>query len=320
MTAIRRDMPPIRGVVHAAMELDDALLGDLDGARVARVLAPKLGGAINLDRLTRTDPVELFILYSSATSVFGAPGQGSYVAANMSLEGVARRRHGEGLPALVIGWGPIADAGYLARNEDARDALARRLAANSLAASEALDALPALWSSGEISIAYASVRWDAAQRMLPTLASPTFADVVGARVDGADCDLREKLAALGPEERKDLILSVLIEEVTRILSTAGSGLDPHRSVAELGMDSLMAVELRLALEGRLGVNLPMLSLSQQTSLAMIAANIARGLSAPTDHAPEIAAAVQRYETADPEAIRQSPKSADAAGTETTVSP
>ncbi len=320
LTAIRRDMPPIRGVVHAAMELDDALLGDLDGARVARVLAPKLGGAINLDRLTRTDPVELFILYSSATSVFGAPGQGSYVAANMSLEGVARRRHGEGLPALVIGWGPIADAGYLARNEDARDALARRLAANSLAASEALDALPALWSSGEISIAYASVRWDAAQRMLPTLASPTFADVVGARVDGADCDLREKLAALGPEERKDLILSVLIEEVTRILSTAGSGLDPHRSVAELGMDSLMAVELRLALEGRLGVNLPMLSLSQQTSLAMIAANIARGLSAPTDHAPEIAAAVQRYETADPEAIRQSPKSADAAGTETTVSP
>jgi phthiocerol/phenolphthiocerol synthesis type-I polyketide synthase C len=307
LTSIRRDMAPLKGVIHAAMQLDDALLGDLDGARVTRVLAPKLGGAVNLDQLTRPDPIELFLLYSSATTVFGAPGQGSYVAANAALEGVARRRRAEGLPALVVGWGPIGDAGYLARNEETREALARRLAANPLPAAEALDALPALWASGEVAVAYASVRWDAAQRMLPSLTSATFAEVVSARLDNADGDLREKLGSLGDEERKELILSVLVEEVTRILSTAAGGLDPHRSVAELGMDSLMAVELRLALEGRFGVNLPMLSLSQQTSLAMIAANLARGLATTADTTPEIATAAQRYESADPDALRQSPK-------------
>ena len=307
LAAIRRDMAPLKGVIHAAMQLDDALLGDLDAERVARVLAPKLGGAVNLDQLTRRDPIELFLLYSSATTVFGAPGQGSYVAANAALEGVARRRRAEGLPALVVGWGPIGDVGYLARNEETREALARRLAANPLPAAEALDALPALWSSGEVAVAYASVRWDTAQRMLPSLASATFAEVVSARLDKADGDLREKLASLPEEERKELILSVLVEEVTRILSTSAGGLDPHRSVAELGMDSLMAVELRLALEGRFGVNLPMLSLSQQTSLAMIAANLARGLQTAADTAPEIATAAQRYESADPDALRQSPQ-------------
>ncbi len=320
LAAIRRDMAPLKGVIHAAMQLDDALLGDLDGARVTRVLAPKLGGAVNLDQLTRRDPIELFLLYSSATTVFGAPGQGSYVAANAALEGVVRRRRAEGLPALVVGWGPISDAGYLARNEETREALARRLAANPLPAAEALDALPALWSSGEVAVAYASVRWDAAQRMLPSLASTTFAEVVGARLDKVDGDLREKLASLPDEERKELILSVLVEEVTRILSTSAGGLDPHRSVAELGMDSLMAVELRLALEGRFGVNLPMLSLSQQTSLAMIAANLARGLATTAETAPEIATAAQRYESADPDALRQAPKPLEVGSIGTVTTP
>lgn len=320
LATIRRDMPPLRGVVHAAMTVDDALLKDLDGERLARVLTPKLGGALNLDRRTRNDPIEMFILYSSATSVFGAPGQGSYVAANNALEGIARRRRADGLPALVIGWGPIADAGYLARNDETREALARRLAANPMPAAEALDALPALLSSGEMSVAYASVRWDAAQRILPTLTSPTFAEVAGARADGDGGDLREKLAAMSPDERKELILAVLIEEVTRILSTSAGALDPHRSVAELGMDSLMAVELRLALEGRLGVNLPMLSLSQQTSLAMIAANLARGVSSASDTAPEIVAAAQRYETSDLDAIRQSPKQPATDSAERVVAP
>jgi NADPH:quinone reductase-like Zn-dependent oxidoreductase/acyl carrier protein len=303
LAAIRRDMKPLRGIVHAAMQLDDALLGDLDFDRTMRVLAPKLGGALHLDRLTRDDPIELFILYSSATTVLGAPGQGSYVAANLALEGVARRRRAAGLPAFVVGWGPIGDAGYLARNEGARDALARRLAANPISAAEALDALPALYASGEIAVAFASVRWDTAQRLLPALASPTFTEIADARFAGAESNLRERLAELPPEERKDLVLTVLMEEVTRILSTSAEALDAHRPVSELGMDSLMAVELRLALEGRLGVSLPMLSLSQQTSLAMIATRLAASVSSPADAGRDVAAAAQRYETADPDALR-----------------
>jgi NADPH:quinone reductase-like Zn-dependent oxidoreductase/acyl carrier protein len=301
LDTIRREMAPLVGVFHAAMEIDDGLVGTLDGARLSRVLAPKLGGAVHLDTLTRQDPIELFILYSSATTILGAPGQAAYVAANAALEGVVRRRRFDGLPGLAVGWGLLDDVGYLARSDEKRDALSRRLAANVLPAREALDALPGLWNSGEIAVAYASVRWDAARRLLPTLTSPTFADLASAGVDDSTGDLHEKLKAASADERKDIVLAVLVEEMARILAST-SDIDLHRSVAELGMDSLMAVELRLALERRLGVALPILSLSQQSSLAMIAADLARRLSTESDPRPEIATAALRYETADPGAI------------------
>lgn len=228
--------------------------------------------------------------------MLGAPGQGNYVAANSALEGLARQRRAADLPAFAIGWGPIEDAGYLARHAETRDVLARRLAANPMTALEALDALPELMAGGETSVAFASVRWDAARRMLPVLGAPVFQNVVDARIETGESDLRERLAALPPEECKALLLGVLREEIARILSSAAETLDADRPVAELGMDSLMAVELRLALEQRIGVNLPMFSLSPQTSLAQIAARLARDMAAPgaTD---AVTLAVERYESA-----------------------
>ena len=292
---IRSSMPPLTGVVHAAMTLDDGLLDTLDSARYAKVLTPKLGGALALDLLTRNDPISLFLLYSSATTVLGAPGQGSYVTANFAMEGVARRRRAASLPAFVVGWGPIADAGYLARNVEARDMLARRLAAQPMPAAEALDALPALIAGGEVSVAYAQVRWETAHRMLPVLSAPTFAGVAGAPQEAGESELRDRLATLPPEECKAALLGVLTQEVARILSCAADGIDPNRPVAELGMDSLMAVEMRLGLEARIGVNLPMFSLSPQTSLTMIAARIARDLATPGAPMDDVAMTAQRYE-------------------------
>jgi len=192
---IRKSKKPIKGVVHAAMVVDDALVTDLGADQLGRVLAPKLGGAEHLDRLTRKDPIELFIMYSSATTLLGAPGQASYVAANTGLETLARRRHAEGLPALAVAWGPISDAGYLARSQAVGDNLARRLGAVPLSASASLDALPALLASGQPMIAFAEVNWSAAKRALPTLATPMFAGLVAkSSGDGADVDLRDRLA------------------------------------------------------------------------------------------------------------------------------
>src|SRR5262249_59765093 len=90
--------PPLRGVVHAASAIADALASELDEAGIAALLRPKLGGAVALDQLTRDDPIELFLLFSSATTILGAPGQGVYVAANLALEAMARHRRGPGQP------------------------------------------------------------------------------------------------------------------------------------------------------------------------------------------------------------------------------
>ena len=298
---IRAGMPPLRGIVHAAMVLDDALLSDLTRERIERVMAPKLGGGDILDRLTREDAIDLFLFFSSATTFLGAPGQASYVAANAALEGLARRRRAAGKPALAVAWGPIADTGYLAENGKTSETLARRLAATPISAKEALNTLPALWASGFDTVALASVNWQAARRHLKVLNFPTYADFNAATTELDGADLRERLEGLEPEEAGTLVVSVLTEEIGRILQLAGDRVDAHRALSELGMDSLMAVELRLVLESRLGIGLPLLSLSDSTSIVSLSALVVRSIRA--NKLNRGLETIVRHETTD-EVVRQ----------------
>nr|CAA45487.1 Fix23-5 [Sinorhizobium meliloti] len=129
----------VRSVVHAAMVLDDALISNLSRERNRPVIETKAKGAAILDRLTRGDRLDNFILFSSATTLVGNPGQANYVAANGYLEGLARARRQEGLAGLAIGFGAIADAGYLTQNADVNDLLAKRIGKTALKAQVALD-------------------------------------------------------------------------------------------------------------------------------------------------------------------------------------
>jgi acyl transferase domain-containing protein/NADPH:quinone reductase-like Zn-dependent oxidoreductase/acyl carrier protein len=304
LAAIRTGMPPIGGVIHAAMVVDDGLVGNLTHDRIESVMAPKLDGALNLDRLTREDPVALFLLYSSATTVMGAPGQGSYVAANMALEAIAQRRKAEGLPALAIAWGPIGDVGFLARQDAARDALMRRLATAPMTAREALDSLPLLLASGEPVVAFAPVRWDAAHQFLPILKNATFEDVVTGGTEIGAVDIRDRIHSLPPDEAKAFIVGLLIEEAARVMSFAPDRIDPQRPLSEFGMDSLMAVELRLALETRLGIDVPLVSLSDNTSLSTIAARMVRNLSKPESGSKSLVDTILRHESGANETLDQ----------------
>lgn len=293
---VRLTMPPIRGVVNAAMTVDDGLLSDLTVERFRSVLAPKLAGTRNLDRLLQADRLDFVLLYSSATTVLGAPGQGSYVAANAAMEALARNMHARGTPVLAIAWGPIADAGYLARQELALDALARRLAATPIPAREALEAIPDLWASGEPVLTYAAVQWFSARRSLPILRTPVFARFADEIAEATDADVRDRIAGLNPAEASELITGVLVEEIARIIGAATDRVDPHRPLSELGVDSLMAVELRLAIETRLGLNLPLLSLADSTSLSNIAARISRTLQGEAASPDSVIEATARHES------------------------
>ena len=143
-------MPPLAGVIHAAMVLEDALIGNLDADQMDRVFRPKVKGAENLDLAARGLALDYFVLFSSVTTMIGNPGQGSYVAANAFMEGVARRRRQEGLPALAIGWGPIANVGVLSENKPLQRSLQARSGAKPMQAREALDLMgEALEQSGD---------------------------------------------------------------------------------------------------------------------------------------------------------------------------
>ena len=99
-------MPPLRGVIHTAGLIDDGLLVNLNAERLQYVMGPKVAGGWNLHQLTLNQALDFFVLFSSASSVLGSPGQGNYAAANAFLDALANHRRNLDLPALSINWGP----------------------------------------------------------------------------------------------------------------------------------------------------------------------------------------------------------------------
>ena len=265
---LARSMPPLAGVVHAAMVLDDAIVANLNEPRLLKVLRPKVAGAENLDRLTRSCALDYFLLFSSATTVIGNPGQGAYVAANGFLEGLALQRRSQGLPALAVAWGAIGDVGVLARHGATREALAQRAGVKGIRAQAALDmmadAIAVDDGAGDGMVVIADVNWAAARGHLPILNSPSYSRLASdggapsANSEGA-VDLRDLLASLGADEARRAIADILVEEIGRILRMPRDDVSRTKSLAEIGLDSLMGVELALALESRFAMPAPLSS-------------------------------------------------------------
>jgi acyl transferase domain-containing protein/NADPH:quinone reductase-like Zn-dependent oxidoreductase/NAD(P)-dependent dehydrogenase (short-subunit alcohol dehydrogenase family)/acyl carrier protein len=264
---IGRTLPPLAGVFHAAMVLDDALITNLEAERLKKVLAPKVMGAENLDRLTRDLPLEHFVLFSSATTAIGNPGQGSYVAANGFLEGLARQRRAAGRPALAIAWGGIEDVGLLARNRFVKDMLASRAGVKPMLARDALNLMGEALAHPstapeEAVLVIGEMNWPAARAHLPLLQAPAFSRLVRAdEAASADTrgkvDIRALVATLPLEEARKEIIGVIVEEIAHILRLPQENLNRGKPLAEIGLDSLMAVELAATLEERLNFEAPL---------------------------------------------------------------
>jgi phthiocerol/phenolphthiocerol synthesis type-I polyketide synthase C len=264
---IGRTMPPLAGVFHAAMVLDDALIANLDDERLKKVLAPKVTGAENLDLLTRDLPLDYFVLFSSATTAIGNPGQGSYVAANGFLEGLARQRRAAGRPALAVAFGGIDDVGLLARNRLVKDMLASRAGVKPMIAGDALNLMAeALAEPGfapeEAVVVISEMNWSTARAHLPLLQSPTFSRLIHAgEAAAADnrgkVDIRALVATLPLEQARKEIIGVIVEEIAHILRLPQENLNRGKPLADIGLDSLMAVELAATLEERLTFEAPL---------------------------------------------------------------
>ena len=282
LAEISATMPRVRGVVHAAMVLDDALLTNLDATRFLRVLRPKLDGAWNLHELTRDLPLDLFILFSSATTLLGNPGQANYVAANAAVEALAAQRRRQGLAACAIAWGPIADVGVLTNNRAARDFLRAQLGADALTSSRALAQLDRILTQGNRTIAVMDFDWPTLQRMLPAAQDKRFDELRRRFGDGKETadtdDLGLRIRSLPESEARKLLISILVGEIAEILRLPTERIGAAQSVFDLGMDSLMAVELALALEARFGVTVPPMLISENPSLERIADRLFASLS------------------------------------------
>ena len=301
LATVRREQAPIGGVVHAAAVLADATLARLAEQDLAAAIAPKLGGAWNLHLETRDDPIEFFVLFSSATTAIGNPGQGAYVAANHALEALARARRVEGLPAVAIGWGPIGGTGMLARAPDVAKFLEKRLGLRPIPVYEAIAALPTLLAAPYPVLYIADLEGTQARGRLPILATPMFAE---ARLPGDEAgavedseDLRLRLAALPEAEARALLEATLTAEAAKVLGLAPQAIERARPLADFGMDSLMAVEFGLALESRFGGSLPAVTIAGGVSVADLAARLLPALRGSDEAAAAAVIAIpQRSDT------------------------
>jgi phthiocerol/phenolphthiocerol synthesis type-I polyketide synthase C len=272
---VARTMPPLKGIVHAAMVIDDGLIRDMTAAQIRSVLAPKVLGAQHLHELTRHLSLDFFVLYSSATTLFGNPGQGAYVAANYALEALARVRRAQGLPATAVRWGAIDDVGFLARNLHIKEALQSRMGGAALQSSAALDALEAMLLADRSDLGVLDLDWRALSRFLPTAATPKFAELARAGGDSeteeeGGQDLRRLLMELPDDELQTTVVDLLKVEIGEILRIAPDKIDATLSVQSMGLDSLMGVELVVAVESRFGARLPVMALSDSPTVAKLA--------------------------------------------------
>lgn len=284
LTDIRANGKPLKGIFHTAMVLNDVLIANMDHAGLTRVLAPKVRGAELLDRLTLDDPLDHFVLYSSATTLVGNPGQANYVAANGYLEGLARKRRLEGRPGLAVAWGAISDAGYLARNEDVNEMLSRKLGRHALTAKEALDGLMSLMAQANeqdarlASLGYARIDWQAARKDLALVGTP-LVSLLGLGDDddaGGDgmIDLAAMLEGMDQVTAAQTVAKLLAAEIGKILRIAPEEIDPHKPLSDIGMDSLMALELRMSAERQLGIDIPLMSLANGATLIDLSGRVA----------------------------------------------
>ncbi|MFJ9953470.1 SDR family NAD(P)-dependent oxidoreductase [Kitasatospora sp. NPDC091207] len=290
---------PLTAVVHTAGVLDDGVVPSLTRERLDRVLAPKVDGAWHLHRLTAHLDLAVFALFSSATALVGAAGQGNYAAANAFLDGLAHHRRSRGLPALSLAWGLWAERSAMTGHLETADLTRmRRVGMGALSTEDGLALFDAAHRTGRpvavpMRLDAASLRAQAAAGaglaavppMLRGLVRVTGRRAAAAEQPAGGTTLAQRLAGLRPPERERLVLDLVLDETAVVLGHGLAGaVDARRAFRELGFDSLAATELRNRLNAATGLRLPTTTVFDHPTPAELAALLRARLVGEVDAA------------------------------------
>lgn len=258
LASLRAVAPPLGGVIHAAMVLEDRFLAEHDPTSFALALDPKVLGAWLLHEATCNDPLDHFIVYSSIAAIAGSPRQANYAAGNTFLEGLIRYRRQRGLPGLAIQWGALSGTGFVERNEKTL-AFLEKTGSEALPVDEALTWLGQILDREIATLAVARVDWATMARYSPTIGRlPLYRELPG--VGDHDHSPRLSLTHLrasSPDRQLALVEDFLAAQIAAVFGTEIDTLDRETPVTRMGLDSLMAIELLNRIEASLGIPFPM---------------------------------------------------------------
>lgn len=305
----------LAGVIHGAMVLQDGLIANLEPDSLEAVLRPKVIGAQILDAATRERALDYFVLFSSATTFIGNPGQGAYVAANGFMEGLARQRRRQGLPALAVAWGAIGDVGVLARNRAVMETLAGRVGVTPMEARHCLDLMAeALETQGpavdEAVIAIAAMHWGKARERLATLRSPSYSalgsDYQAESGTAAAIDIGALLKTQDIDAVRKTIADAIIEDLARILRLPKDDISRTRQLSEIGLDSLMGVELGASLQERFALDAPPAGISSGLTVNELSETLIQAVATPVDEAAGVSLSLAQKHLGDIDAETLAP--------------
>ncbi|HRQ89640.1 MAG TPA: SDR family NAD(P)-dependent oxidoreductase, partial [Bacteroidia bacterium] len=254
---IQKGDAPLVGVIHGAMVLDDEFIVELDHARFDKVLLPKMLGAWNLHEATLGIPLEHFISFSSFSAVIGAVKQSNYNAGNVFLDQLAHHRRALGLPALTFNWGALKGAGFVARNEKTEQYL-EMVGLGATTMDETLYLFSLGVPTDAVQLGTARCDWGALARFSPSVSgSNMFLPVVPRSNSGGGDSMAARILEAPSEKRLGMVEDLIAAQVGAVLGTDAARLDKDTPLTNLGLDSLMAIELVNRIEEKLGMSMPM---------------------------------------------------------------
>jgi acyl carrier protein len=249
------------------MVLDDAPLARLTAERFDAVLHPKVRGAAVLADLTLGRELDFFHMCSSVAALGGNKLQGAYVAANAYLEALARQRRAQGLPGSAHILGGVAETGFVVRT--GFEQTLHRMGFGSVTPAEIWQAFERQLGHGPGVAVFGRMDWEAMGQLLAGLNRPAFAacrQAAGrAGMSRAEA-LRSRLAGLGEDEAAKAVCEELTALVAEVAQTTPERVDRTCKLDQLGLDSLMVVELSVAVDRALGCNIPALELMAASCL------------------------------------------------------
>ncbi len=256
---IIQNNPHLRGVIHAAGILDDGMLVNLTQERFDRVLAPKIDGGWNLHYCTQKLPLDFFICFSSIVSLIGSFGQGSYAAGNAFLDALARYRHQLGLPALTINWGAWAGSGMAATEDDNKW---QDLGIIPLPPEDALTILDRLLEEGRMTTGVIDIDWRQFLTKTQQIGKNKLFEALieldkpKVEINKTQSSFIEQLADETIDNRILILNDYLRDRIAKVLGfNSKESIELDTDFSDLGMDSLMAVELVNLLQSSLEINL-----------------------------------------------------------------
>ena len=305
---IKSGAQPLRGLFHLAMVIDDAPLASLTPERMRTVLGPKAHGGWLLHQATLEMKLDCFVMFSSVSSIFGNPAQGNYSAANAFLDSLAHHRQALGLPALSVNWGVLGGEGFVARNERVADFLARQ-GTIAISPGEATALLESFLRAGSAQAIPIRVDWRKWRQFFRGMQENPFLERIFAALEneesvGATNNWRSRIDAASPAEKQAVICQAVRGTVGSVLRVKPDSLRDDQPLTDLGLDSLMGVEIETSLEAAVGVALPPTSLMRARTIGQIASLIADHLggAAPAAESTPVSAQTEATSAVDLDAI------------------